>query len=194
MHGLIGTENAETLLERMRAGDREAAAEFMERMGPRLKRRLGSKLGPVMRRVLDSQEVLSTVVRRLDRFVLSRRLRATTAGELWTFLCVVADHAVIEKGRRHRSARTGGPAWMAGDLRAAHDRDGYSPADSGLDLARTLQNLDDPVDRQILALWLAGQRLAHMGAAVGLAPTAVRKRWQAIRQRLRAEMLAEEGG
>jgi hypothetical protein len=191
MHGLIETENADALLRRMRCGDRDAAAAVMGTMGRRLRRRLGSKLGPEIRRVLDSSDVLSTVVRRLDRVVLSGRLRATTAGELWVFLCVLGDRAVTEKCRRLRTERARRPAWVAS---VASDERASPVEERGIriDLDVLLSRTRDPIDREILVLWLAGRQLRHIAGVVGLAPTAVRKRWQTMRARLKAELLSGE--
>lgn len=191
MAGLITSTSAETLLQRMRAGDRQAAAEFMERMGSRLRRRLGSKLGPEMRRVLDSADVLSTVVRRLDRFVLSRQLRAASMGELWSFLCVVADRAVSEKGRRIQSDRAEAPGWTAHVRDQHRAREREARGTPGIDLRAALDALPDSVDREILVLWFSGRKLRHISAAVGIAPTGVRKRWQSIRERLRHALREE---
>ncbi|MFM9994440.1 MAG: hypothetical protein ACKVU4_01420, partial [Phycisphaerales bacterium] len=64
----------EALLQRMRRGDRAAAGEFVNRYGSRLLRRIRSKLSQPMRRVFDSVDILSTLARRLDRFVSSGQL------------------------------------------------------------------------------------------------------------------------
>ncbi|MEX2219145.1 MAG: ECF-type sigma factor [Phycisphaerales bacterium] len=189
MNGVAPTENLESLLGRVRAGDRDAAAEFFERIGPRLRRRVRTKLGRDMRRVFDSLEIMSTVARRLDRFVLSGRLRAETTGEFWSFLCEVAENAVSEKGRRCRTARRSRAVMWRGAL----DTGGGPAADDDLGaLGDAIARLQDPMDREIINLWLGGQRLVHIASAVGLAPTAVRKRWQKIRDRLR-DILSGEG-
>ena len=58
------------LLARIRAGDRDAAAAFLDRYGPLVRRRVRGKLGQQMRRVFDSQDLWSTLARRFDRFGL----------------------------------------------------------------------------------------------------------------------------
>ena len=56
-------------LDRMRRGDRVAAAVFITRYSSRIHRRISGKLSPGMRRVFDTQEIFSTFGRRLDQLV-----------------------------------------------------------------------------------------------------------------------------
>ena len=65
----IPQENVESLLRRMRNGDREAAAQFITRYEDRIRRRIRGKLNPSVRRLFDSQDIFSTIGRRLDQYV-----------------------------------------------------------------------------------------------------------------------------
>ena len=58
-------------------------------------------------------------------------------------------------------------------------------------LERSFAALNDPTDREILSCWLAGFPHSRTAEIVDLAATAVRKRWEVIRARLR-NVLAEE--
>ncbi len=182
------------LLERMRAGDRAAAAEFMTRYGPMIRRRIRGKLRPSMRRLFDSQEILSTVVRRLDRFVSEGKLSASNERQLWGLVLTMAEHAVLDKARIFRRLREvegedGGVARML----ATRLRQAERPGGDGLEIgiARVLDLLDDGVDRQILQLWLLAKSLNVIARDVALSPAAVRKRWQSIRTRLQRSLGAE---
>ena len=97
------TSPAEALLGRMRGGDRDAAAEFVRRYGDLIRLRVREKLGASLRRVLDSEDVLSTVARRLDGIVHDGRLRAGTQAELWSLVTAIANHAVCENVRGVRA-------------------------------------------------------------------------------------------
>ena len=70
------TGDLDTLIARMRAGDRAAAAAFITQYGDRVRRRVSGKLSPAMRRLFDSQEIMSTVARRLDHCVSGGELAA----------------------------------------------------------------------------------------------------------------------
>src|SRR5438046_3107354 len=99
----MAQQEPEALLTRMRAGDRTAAAEFVSRFAPRIRRRIRGKLNPAMRRLFDSQEIMSTLGRRLDAFIGSRQLNADSMNELWALLFRMADNSLIEKARVFRS-------------------------------------------------------------------------------------------
>jgi DNA-directed RNA polymerase specialized sigma24 family protein len=183
------------LLLRMRSGDREAAAEFLDRSGPKIRRRIRGKLAPSMRRLFDSQEILSTLGRRLDQFVAGGQLHAATLGELWTLVMRIADHSLIEKARMFRAleAREGedGPLAhrMLSRLRELERRNAEAPM---IEIDAALRSLGPGIDREITSMWLQGSSHAEIAQCVGLAPTAVRKRWESIRHRLRD--LFESGG
>ncbi len=175
------------LLQQMRDGDRSAAAAFVTRYGARIRRRIRQKLSPAMRRIFDSQDILSTLGRRLDMFVRSRSVRATSEAQLWALVYRIADNAVVDKARVFRRLEEveteDGP--FAHDLlrrlRTAQER-----ANDGaeVEISSVMEFIKDPIDRQILHLWLLGTRHLVIAEFVELAPTAVRKRWQEIRYKL----------
>ncbi len=189
-----GGPSIHELLARMRAGDREAAAVFTQLYGPRIRRRIHGKLGPAMRRLFDSQEILSTLGRRLDALVGSGRLEATAEPQLWSLVFRIADNALVEKARVFRGlqAKEGEESPLAqrmlARLRAAEHKDADGVE---IEIDRALRALDDPTDREILSLWLLGNQHEQIASCVGLAGTAVRKRWQKIREKLR-EHFGEE--
>jgi DNA-directed RNA polymerase specialized sigma24 family protein len=184
----VETFDLDGLLGRVRAGDRDATAEFINRYGARIRRRVRGKLSPAMRRLFDSQEILSTVARRLDKLVADGRLRAASDGQVWSLVFTIADHSLIEKARVFKvlKSREGEDGELAGRmLRRMRDAAATDPEGPELELDRALSSLGDRVDRQILSLWLMGQGAASIGAAVDMEPATVRKRWERIRGQLR---------
>ncbi len=182
------------LLRKMRAGDRGAAALFMTRYGSRIRRRIRGKLSPAMRRIFDSQEILSTLGRRLDLYVRSGRLEAANEQQLWALVFRMASNAVIDKARVFRR------------LQQVEDEDGVFAQELSrrlrqaqrstkegveIEIDRALNLFDDRTDRQILSLWLVGTRHIVIAEHVDLAATAVRKRWQKIKSELRERLAAE---
>lgn len=182
------------LLSRMRAGDREAAAEFITRFGSRVRRRIRGKLSQPMRRLFDSQELMSTLARRLDAFVRSGQLEAATEGQLWSLLFRMAENAVIDKARVFRRLQAvegeDGPL-AAGLLRELERASRAGPEECDLEIERTFRALPDAMDRAILALWLTGSPHTVTAECVGLSAAAVRQRWVSIRERLRASLAGE---
>lgn len=182
------------LLRRMRTGDREAAAKFVMEFGGHIRRRIKGKLSPSMRRIFDSRDILSTVGRRLDRIVKSGRVKATSEPQLWALVFRIANNAVIEKGRViRRLKRIEGEdglfaQQMMSRLRQA-ERIGREQPE--LEIERVIESIDDEVDKEILCLWLSGSGHDVTSVCVNLAPTAVRKRWQKIKFRLRERFETE---
>jgi hypothetical protein len=182
------------LLGRMRAGDRVAAALFITRYGSRIRRRIRGKLNPAMRRIFDSQDILSTLGRRLDRIVHAGRVQAATEAELWALVFRMAENAIIDKARVFRRLRKveGEDGALARDL-SARFRQAERRRKEGaeLEIGRVLSLIRDRTDRQIISLWLAGNGLNTIAQLVMLAPTAVRKRWQKIKCDLHRRLAAE---
>lgn len=187
----------EDLVVRMRSGDREAVGLFVEAYGPFVRRRVRGKLGPSMRRLFDSQEILSTLSRRLDRYVRSGRLQASTEPQLWALVFKMVDAALIDKVRIIRRLRhaEGEDSEFARSWLTRIDRAGRSSNPDGdgveLEIDAALRLLPNAVDRQILSLWLMGNSHRVIGGYLGISADATRQRWQAIRERLRAALLQE---
>ncbi len=182
------------LLDRMRTGDRKAAAEFLDRFAPRIRRRVRGRLRPAMRRLFDSQEILSTLARRLDLFVLGGKLTATSEAQLWSLVFTMAQNAVVDKAR------------LFGRLRAAENSDDFARLldqrlenaeqvnedGAAVELERIFTALEDRTDREILSLWLHDTPHHMTAQLVGLKPAAVRKRWETIRRRLQPVLVQKE--
>lgn len=181
---------ASDLLARMQAGDREAAALFMDRFEPRVRRRIRRRLNRVVRRLFDSQDLLSTVCRRLDRYVRSGRLTATTEAELWSFVNRVVENAFIDKSRAYDRMRRSEGAEGAADRPHTCASDS-TPAENAQNqddhamIRDRISRIADPMDREITDLWIRGTPHGVIADLLGVSPARVRKRWQRIRQTLR---------
>jgi len=176
------------LLERMRLGDRCGAADFIDRYGARLRRRVSGKLNATMRRLFDSQEIMSTVARRLDQYVRAGRLEAATVPALWALMVRITDHSLAEKARVFRAlARKEGADGPFAELvrRRMHEAERQRTEGPEIAIDRVLRQVSDATDREILSLWLTDHTHVQTAELLGLAPTAVRKRWQGIRESLR---------
>jgi DNA-directed RNA polymerase specialized sigma24 family protein len=187
----VSSDHVDKLVARIRLGDRHASAEFMARYGPLIRRRIGGKLGGKLRRLFDSQELLSTVGRRLDRYVLAGRVRAESAGQMFNLIFRMADAAMIDKSRvmkRLNRAEGEDSPFTRAFLNRIEEAERRAPdgAESQIDAA--FRSLPDPIDREILALWLQGKHHSVIAVHIGLSPAAVRKRWQMIRERLQTRL------
>jgi RNA polymerase sigma factor (sigma-70 family) len=111
--------------------------------------------------------------------------------ELWALIFKMADNAVIDKLRilqrleRVEAADSEFAQHLLFRLRQA-DRQEMDGAERAIEEALSI--LSDPVDRRILTLWLTGQTQAEIGEDLDMSHAAVRKRWQVIKERLRAHL------
>jgi DNA-directed RNA polymerase specialized sigma24 family protein len=171
----------------MRRGDREAAATFVMRYGSRIRRRIRGKLSPSVRRIFDSQDVLSSVSRQLDRMIAAGRLTAANEDQLWSLIHEIANHVVIDKARvLNALKRTDGEdGALARSMLSRLHAGGRDGADDDLGIVEeALRLTPDEVDREILLLWLHGTQLEQIAVSLEMKPATVRKRWQMIRERL----------
>ncbi len=175
----------------MRAGDREAAAEFMMRYGPRLRRRMRSLVGGALRRITDDEDLFSSVARRLDLVVLRHRVNALTAKELWALVGRIAVRAAADKAHRaereyieeaampHLSSDVGSPVETAAE-----------DDEASVILARSRALLAGS-DREILRLRVEGMPSSRVARALGVGASMVRKRWERIRKAVGAPPKSE---
>lgn len=179
------------LLTRMRAKDRQAVAEFINRYGSRIKRRVRGKLNGPVRRLYDANEMVSTVARRLDQFVRDGRLEADNPRRLWALVGRIADNAAIDKVRIfNRLYQTEGPDGVIAAAMAKKLGDAERVGEGGfvVELDKILGGIKDEKDRKILELWLKDVPHAEIAEILGMTSAAVRKRWQEIKERLRERL------
>lgn len=184
------------LLQRMRSGDRVAAALFVTCYGSLIRRRIRGKLRPEMRSVWDSQDILATLGRRLDRLVRLGRIEAASEEELWALAFRTAEQAVQEKSRAFRRSRKREllVSRIASKASSSRCQSQLSGNVDGFDLDHAMRCLRDDTDRLILSLWVAGTRWSVIAAAVGLTQPATRKRGERIKLQLKERLGPEVGG
>lgn len=192
---VVAPDDLESMLARVRAGDREAAAEVMQRYGPILRRRFRHKLGRSLRRLFDSQELSSTVARRFDQFVRSGKVRAETPGQLVALIEQIANNALARKIRvmeNLQRVECGDDSTLASALlQRLREADRAGPEEAELEIDRILRALESPEEREMLSLWLGGSSHGVIATHLDISPAAARKRWERLRRRLR-DLIEEE--
>ena len=184
------------LAARMASGDREAAAAFVREFGPRIRRRVRSKLSRGLRVFFDSFDLLGTVARRLDRAVSARELQGSTPGQVWSYVNCIADRVIVDRTRLlDRLSRTDSEDHDIASL--LHERvlrmDSSDQTSVSEELHDAVASIPDPVDRDILWYWVTGTPQATTAELLGLSVAAVKNRWLRLRTTL-AERLAAAGG
>lgn len=175
------------VLLRIQDGDRDAAAQFISSNAPLIRRRFRHKLGRAMRRVFDSQELISTVSRRLDRLVKQGMVRAVNERQLWSLVFDIAEHAVIDKSRTLKRLEKveAQDSPFAEMLRSCLLQEHDAVPKDAVELGDLFESLADPVDREILAMWLNGTSHLVVAQLLDIPHATVRKRWERIKDKCR---------
>lgn len=144
-----------------------------------------------MRRLFDSQDILSTLGRRLDCYVRDGKFEARSEDEFWSMVFRVAHNSVAEKARIVESLRVKEgedsvfAGWMLSRLRDP-EGDGAPKAARVFELDDILALLKDEQDRTITHLWATGSNLSQIADHMGVGESMVRQRWHRIRETVRA--------
>lgn len=181
-------QDTASLVSRFRAGDADAVGEFLLRYGSLVRAHYRRKIGRSMRRLVDSQDLLSTITRRLCQRVMANRILAVDSRQLWALVFRIGDDALIDRVRivsRLRSLEADDSPFvqmLRDRLTSDESRHGQGFEE---ELSAMLECLATDIDRELLMLWLHGATLSDAGEALGLAPAATRKRWQRLREAIR---------
>ena len=186
----------EQLVTRMGAGDREAVAAFLTKYGELIRRRVRGKLQASVRRLFDTQDILSTLSRRLDAYVLQQKFSPRSEDEFWSLVFQVAQNSMAEKarivealhGKEGEDSEFAG--WMLGKLKHAERNAAGIRGDTASELAfdEMIAHLKSEEDRTIATLWALGVPYVQIAEQVGLSYDVVRQRWHRIREFLRTQL------
>jgi DNA-directed RNA polymerase specialized sigma24 family protein len=173
---------------------RGAIAEYVLEHGQRVRAIARRKLTRATRAVHDSEEVLSSVLRRLDGMAAEGRLQPASEQELWALIAVIARNTAVSKTRLIEIAQTlltdGGPfAYeMVRRLNACRGDE-----EATVLMYRLMASLPDATDRQVFGLRYRGAGHAAIGGLLGISEDAARKRWSAVCRKL-FDAFGEERG
>ncbi len=164
---------------------RTFVARFVMANGEQIRAIARRKLGRPSRRVTDSEDVLSSVLRRLDEMGARGTLRLRSERELWGLIEAIACNAAVSKVRMIERARN----FLTEDGRYANQllsrlNDCEGDDEVTLLLLRMTASLRNPEDRQILTLMHRGANHRAIGSLLGTSEQASRQRWKRIREEL----------
>ncbi|MEO1511306.1 MAG: sigma-70 family RNA polymerase sigma factor, partial [Planctomycetota bacterium] len=162
---------------------------FVTEHAPLIRARIRRKLRPGARRLFDSQDIMSTLYRRVDALAAEGNLRARSEGELIALLVRIADNALIDRTRALRSldAAEGPDSDWAHRLRDRVAESAGEDAHSDV-LTQAFDALENNEERSVLSLWLQGVSLQQIGIILGEPAGTTRWRWSRLRERLREHM------
>jgi RNA polymerase sigma-70 factor (ECF subfamily) len=202
--------DCDQLLERARAGDRQAAAELLPRYRERLRRMVELRLDSRLHRRLDAsdvvQDALVDIASRLDDYLKDPKV------PFFLWMRMIAGDRLLRLHRQHLGSkmrdlgrevslyRSALPAASSFALASMLLGRLSSPTQAAVRAERLVRIQDalnalDPIDREVLALRHFEQLTpAETAAALDLRPDAASKRYIRALKRLKNELSSMPGG
>lgn len=172
--------------------NREAIARYVLSHESQIRAIARRKLTQAARSTFDSEDVMASVLRRVDQLALNGVLRPDNEGELWSLIKTIASNTAVTKTRlieRTRFLLTEDGAYayyLLQRLNACGSDD-----EAQLLVLRMASTLKSERSRQILLLRLRGATHEAISGMLGMSEGACRQQWMETRQELQA---AFEGG
>ncbi len=168
-------------------GDRDQIAQFVLRHKDAIRNVARRKLSGETRRVFDSEDIMATVLRRVDLLARNGAIRANSEAEMTSLIMTIATNASISKFRLIKLARS----------RLGEESDFFQEFVRRLNACRDddeahalvfqlFDALESSEDRRIYLLRLRGVGHNAIGQMLGISEEASRQRWQRIRKTLAA--------
>ncbi len=184
------------LLQRVRAGDAEAAAALVHAYEPEIRRAIRVRLtDPRLRRTLDSMDVCQSVLANFFVRAAAGQFDLREPKDLLKLLVTMARNKILDRTRQERAERRNGRRTQAGpDTLAAVADDGETPSQivSGRELLEAMRARMTPEERDLAEQRVAGREWAQIAAARGGSPEALRKRYERAIDRLTRELGLDE--
>ena len=176
---------AAQVVEASRTGDspalRDAIARYVLEQEELIRSLARRKLTARARRIHDSEDVLASVLRRVDLFVARGHLKAASENDVMSLIVAIVRNTAVTKVRLAEQARRivadDGP-YVQSLLNRANAC--ASDDDAALLVSRMMLALDDATQRQYLGLRLRGASHRAVAQVLGLSEAAARQRWGVI--------------
>jgi DNA-directed RNA polymerase specialized sigma24 family protein len=166
---------------------RDQVAAFLVANGDQIRLLARKKLTKKTRSTYDSEDVLSSVFRRIDDLAANGTLRPRSDQELWGLIHTITHHAAVSRTRLMERA-TALSVEDGGYVRHLIDCLSYCGSDDAamLLIHRMAACLHDSAERQLFYLRVRGANHRGAAAVLGITEVAVRRRWTVARDRLEA--------
>lgn len=164
---------------------RERVADYLRGKEQEIRSVARRRLTRNTRGTHDSEDVYSSVLRRLDELASRGEVRPRSESELWALAKTIASNTAVSKTRLAERAR----ALVAEDGSYARSLLDRLQAANGDDeamllLLRLAQSCDNSDDRQILFLRMRGAGYKVIAETLGISSDACRQRWRVLRAKL----------
>ncbi|MBL4698043.1 MAG: sigma-70 family RNA polymerase sigma factor [Phycisphaerales bacterium] len=163
---------------------RAHAAQLVEQQRATLLSRIHSLLGDDARRVTDTDDILSTSLRRIDHAIHQGSLEAQNERQFYAFVHGVIERTILEKSQKSRglTARERIAQVMKDHVSSPAIEQRVIASE---ELNRIGEMITDPIDREIILLRGRDLSLADIARTMNMTPAAARKRWSRIRTMVR---------
>ena len=179
-------ETDDRLISRVRSGDRQALALFVQHHEAMIRARFRDQFASRQARLFDSSDFFATVFRRIDGLFASfGRGKVQNTDSLTQTLERIMLEAMADFSRAAAADHAQGLSFaspVADDRPDADPR--AAPLTNALRLAGAAAGLE-PTDCQILRLRADGSGHQAIACALGMSVAAVRMRWHRISSKLR---------
>jgi len=167
--------------------DRQAIASRLLEFAPLIRRRLQHRLTGQDRRLFDTQDLLSTILRRVDSMIARGKLRATTDRELISLVLTMLDNALVDRHRlltRLKRVEASDGIW-ASWLQA--NNDSFDQDHAAETLSEIFDSIKSPEDRLLLSLRLSGASHSMIADIIDTTPDACRQRWVSLKKKISSQ-------
>jgi RNA polymerase sigma factor (sigma-70 family) len=182
-------EPLDSLLEKLNAGDPDAAERVFLAFEPYLRMVVRKKLSPRLRAKFDSMDVVQSVWADVLRGFREAGWRFADEGHLRAFLVKLTRHRFIDKIRRHQTALA--RECSLGEMERADEPLSQLPSPSELmqadELSQRMLALCAPAHREIVRLRMRGVPVAEIATRTGLHVGSVHRIFQDLACRVAVE-------
>jgi hypothetical protein len=171
---------------------RSTLAEYLMRNEVTIRKMARAKLTREVQSISDSEDVFSSVVRRVDLMVVKGTLRPRSLGELWKCIEAITVNLAVDRVRmisrlRQFTAEDGDFA-----QHVIKRLEGFSSDDqAAILLYRMMMSLPVAEDRQLLDLRIRGATIKAAAGLLGMKFDAASMRWFRLKMKLSKQF--EEG-
>jgi DNA-directed RNA polymerase specialized sigma24 family protein len=165
---------------------RDAVARYLLAHKDRIRAVARRKLTGKTRSVFDSEDVLSSVLRRVDALVLDGKLCPRSEAELWGFVDAITRNNAVSRTRlieRARNLLTDEEPYAYELLKRLN---AYTTDDEATLLVYRMMSCLQGDDRHILSLFVRGATHKAIADFLKTSEGACRQRWMRIRHELQA--------
>ena len=154
-----------------------------------LRSRIHARLPNRARSVADTEDVLSTVSRRVVNAISAGMLRASERREIAAYLHRVLEEAVREKSRRggRLQSREAIAAERAAEFKNESEECPSAQIQRQEAFRALAARITDRIDREIALRRAMGQSHDQIALRLSISPDSVRKRWSRLLERFRED-------